>query len=70
MKPIYLKPIELRIVKHSNGGYVYYTVNKVWEGIGNVTFGGHKFMTLTDVINWCKMEYPHVPRLFEIGCSM
>lgn len=58
-----LQPIELRINKHPNGGYVYYTVDKVYPGIGNVTFGQHKFMTWTDVTAWCNREYPGIPKI-------
>lgn len=59
----YLKPIELRINKHPNGGYTYYTVDKMFESIGTVSFGSRKFMTYTDVTAWCKQEYPDVPVL-------
>lgn len=61
----YQTPIELRIVKHLNGGYVYYTVTKVFEGVGNVVFSQHKHMLRTDAVDWCKREYPTVPRVFE-----
>lgn len=55
--------IELRIVTHPNGGYRFYTVNKVFEGVGNVAYGQRKFMTYQDVTAWCKQEYPGVPVL-------
>lgn len=56
-----LKPIELRVNKHPNGGYTFYTVDKVYPGVGNVAFGQRKFMTARDVSAWCKLEYPGVP---------
>lgn len=58
-----LVPIELRVNKHPNGGHTFYTVDKVYEGVDNVTFGQHKFMTRRDVTNYCKTEWPGVPVL-------
>ena len=57
------KPLELRITRHPNGGYTFYTVDKVWEGVGNVSFGQRKFMTLRDATTWCRTEWPGVPVL-------
>ena len=61
----YSTPIELRITKHLNGGYTYYTVLKVFEGIGNTANVQAKFWTKADVTAWCKREYPNVPRIDE-----
>jgi hypothetical protein len=60
---MYTKPIELRVNKHPNGGYTYYTVDKVFPGVGNVAFGQRKFMTYKDVQNWARTEYDTVPVL-------
>lgn len=57
----YIKPIELRVNKHPNGGYTYYTVDKVFPGICNIAFGLRKFMTYKDVAVWCDTEYHGVP---------
>lgn len=57
LKENLMTPIELRIVTHPNGGYKFYTVNIVWEGIGNVTFGGRKFMLYRDAVQYCKTEF-------------
>lgn len=54
-----MKPIELRINKRDG----YYTVDKVWQGVGNVSFGSRRFMTWSDVITWCRTEWPGVPIL-------
>lgn len=62
---MYLTPLELRITCHPNGGYTFYTVVKVYPGVGNTANVGQKFMTREDVINWCKREYDGVPRLFD-----
>ena len=62
---MYNKPIELRIQKHLNGGFTFYTVKKVFEGIGNTADVGHKFMTNKDCIDWCNREYAGVPRIYE-----
>jgi hypothetical protein len=62
---MYGKPIELRITRHPNGGYTFYTVLKVFEGIGNTAHVGTKFMTRSDATAWCKREYPAAPRIFE-----
>lgn len=59
----YPVPIELRVNKHPNGGYTYYTVDKVYEGVGNVVFGQLKFMTRLDVTNYCNREWHGVPVL-------
>lgn len=57
----YATPIELRVNKHPNGGYTYYTVDKVYPGVGNVVFGQHKLMTRSDVAAYCRREWPGVP---------
>lgn len=54
-----MKPIELRINKCDG----YYTVDKVWLGVGNVSFGSRRFMTWSDVTTWCRTEWPGVPVL-------
>jgi hypothetical protein len=57
-----MKPIELRINKHPERvGVVSYTVDKVWPGIGNVSFGQHKFITYAEAVQWAKREWPNVP---------
>ena len=56
-------PIELRINKHPNGGYTFYTVDKVYPGIANVVFGQRKFMTYKDVQAYCATGWPKVPLL-------
>ena len=58
-----MKPIELRLNKHRANGVTFYTVDKVWEGIGNVTFGQARFMTANDARRWCRTEYNGVPLL-------
>jgi hypothetical protein len=57
----YPMPIELRVNKHPNGGYTYYTVDKVYEGVGNVSYGQRKFMTRKDVSTYCSQEWTGVP---------
>ena len=61
----YAKPIELRITRHPNGGYTYYTVLKVYPGVGNTAQSRHKHMTKSDATAWCEREYPGVPRIWE-----
>lgn len=62
---MYLSVNELRITKHSNGGYTYYTIVKVYPGICNTATVAQKFMTRKDAVDWCKREYDGVPRLFD-----
>jgi hypothetical protein len=57
----YMTPIELRLNRHPNGGYTFFTIDRVWPGIGNVTFGGRRFLTSTDARKWARAEYPGVP---------
>jgi hypothetical protein len=52
-----MKPIELRINKCPG----FYTVDKVWPGIMNVTYGQRKFANLRDARAWCKLEWHGVP---------
>ena len=61
-----LKVIEIRIQKHLNGGYHFYTVQKVFEGLGNTADVRHKFMTMPDCAAWLKIEYPEVPVIHEV----
>lgn len=58
-----VRPIELRIDKKVQNGIVYYTVDKVYPGVGNVAFGQRKFATLRDASAWCRQEWPNVPVL-------
>ena len=62
---MYMKPIELRITRHPNGGYTYYTILKVFEGVGNTSNVNSKFMTRKDAVDWCKREYDSIPRIFD-----
>ena len=59
MATTYTLPIELRIYKEQQ----HYVVQKVFPGIGNVSFSAHKHMTYSDAVAWCKQEYPTVPRI-------
>lgn len=58
-----MKPIELRINKVHTNGQVIYTVDRVWPGVGNVSFGNRRFSSRSDAVTWCKTEWPGVPIL-------
>jgi hypothetical protein len=58
-----MQPIELRLNKASQNSQTFYTIDKVWAGVGNVTFGQRKFMTYLDATRWAKTEWPKVPLL-------
>jgi hypothetical protein len=54
-----LKPSSLTIVYQHNGGYVFYTVIKNFDGVEVVS--GHNHMTKRDALDWCNREYHGVP---------
>ena len=65
-----MQPIELRMNKWTEGErakrvslfpQTYYTVDKVWPGIGNVSYGQRSFATARDAIQWAKTEWPGIP---------
>lgn len=56
-----MEPIELRLNKAKTPTGTYYTVDKVWPGVGNVTFGQRLFTTLRDATDWCKREWHGIP---------
>ena len=55
--------IELRLNRHPAGRYqvVYYTIDKVWPGIGNITYGQCQFLSYHEAAQWAKTEWPKVP---------
>jgi hypothetical protein len=55
------QPIELRLNRKTQNGVEYYTIDKVWPGVGNVSFGQLKFATVRDATQWVKVEHPKVP---------
>jgi hypothetical protein len=56
----YGTPSNLDIIRHHNGGYTFYTVNKIFPQSG-ISYGQQKFIALLDVTKWCQQEYPNVP---------
>ena len=59
---MYTKPTKLQLMKHNgNNGCIFYTINKIWSGAGNVGYGQHKFMTTRDASDWANREYPNIP---------
>jgi hypothetical protein len=58
-----MTPIELRVNRHPSERFstVYYTVDKVWPGVGSVSFGQLKFIRYDEVVEWAKREWPGVP---------
>jgi hypothetical protein len=56
-----MQPIELRVNKAVQHGETYYTVDKVWPGLGNVSFGQLKFMYYRDARKWAEVEWPGIP---------
>lgn len=61
----YLVPIEIRVSKHPNGGYTFYTLVIVYPGVDNVAYGHRKFMTRKDVADYCKQEWHGVPVIYN-----
>jgi hypothetical protein len=62
-----VKPIELRLVKHKTNGHTFYTVNKIWAGVGNISFGQRRFMTCRDATDWACREWYGVPLMTTAG---
>lgn len=58
-----MQPIELRVNLRKTPAGVFYTVDKVWPGPGNVSFGQRKFSTFHEARQWAKLEWPKVPLL-------
>ena len=58
-----MQPIELRVNSHPTGrfGVVHYTIDKVWPGIGNVSFGQRVFIRYDEAVKWAKTEWPGIP---------
>ena len=57
-----MQPIELRVNRHPERiGVVFYTIDKVWPGIGNVSFGQLKFIRYDEAVKWAKAEWPGIP---------
>lgn len=56
----YLAANKINLIKHPNGGYIFYTV-EVHYGNDNVWFPKRKFLTLKEVTDWRDKEYPAVP---------
>jgi hypothetical protein len=65
-----MHPIELRVNKWIEGERAkrtslfpkaYYTIDKVWPGVGNVSHGQRSFNTARDAAQWAKTEWPGVP---------
>jgi hypothetical protein len=58
-----MQPIELRVNRCPAERFstVYYTVDKVWPGVGNVSFGQLKFIRYDEAVKWAKTEWPGVP---------
>lgn len=56
-----MQPIELRLNKFTVNKQTFYTVDKVWPGICNISYGLHKFMTYRDAATWAKREWFGIP---------
>jgi hypothetical protein len=59
MSAMYLKPTELRLVRHETNSQTFYTFHKIWANAA-VGLPHYKFMTVRDAINWADREYPGV----------
>lgn len=54
-----MKLIELRIRKVFDG----YVVDRVYEGVGNVTYGTDRYLKYAEAVSWCRTVCPGVPVL-------
>ena len=56
---MYSDILQIRIVYHHNGGYVFYTL--VMEHDCGEILPSHKFITKKECLSWCDREHPGVP---------
>jgi len=65
-----MQPTELRLNKWTEGERAkpaslwpktYYTIDKVWSGIGNVSYGSRIFYTAKEAVQWARTEWPGIP---------
>jgi len=65
-----MQPIELRINTWIEGERAkrvslfprtYYTIDKVWPGIGNVSYVQRTFIRYDEARAWAKREWPGIP---------
>lgn len=62
-----MKPTELRLHKHVANQQTFYTIDKLWHGVGNISFGQRRFMTLRDATDWATREWHGVPLTTAMG---